>query len=54
MVKRILLTIDDEDFDKLKRIKGEKSWEEFLVKGMISSKGSTNLDKESGRMSKHG
>ena len=31
MVKRIFLTLDDDDFEKLKSLKGEKTWEEFLV-----------------------
>lgn len=32
MVKRILLVVDDDEFEKLKAAKGSKTWEEFLVK----------------------
>lgn len=31
MVKRILLTVDDKVHEKLKKMKGKKTWEEFLV-----------------------
>ena len=31
MVKRIQLTVDEAVFDKLKAIKGDRSWEQFLV-----------------------
>jgi hypothetical protein len=32
MVRRIFLTLDDGDFDKLESLKGKRTWEEFLVK----------------------
>jgi hypothetical protein len=32
MVKRIFLSLDDSDFEKLKSSKGDRTWEEFLVK----------------------
>ena len=35
MVKRIQLTVDDAVFDKLKELKGERSWEQFLVEPLI-------------------
>ena len=35
MVKRIQLTLDDEVFERLKEMKGDKSWEEFLVEPLI-------------------
>jgi len=31
MVKRIQLTVDDDVFEKLKGLKGDRSWEDFLV-----------------------
>lgn len=31
MVRRILLHVSDEDFKKLKKLKGNLSWEKFLV-----------------------
>mgnify|MGYP001610698285 CR=1 FL=1 len=34
MVKHIHLSLDDQLFDKLKKTKGERSWEEFLVGGV--------------------
>ncbi|PNV81421.1 MAG: hypothetical protein C0179_02855 [Fervidicoccus sp.] len=36
MVRRILLVLDDEIFEKLKKLKGERSWEEFLVKTVLT------------------
>ena len=35
MVKRIQLTVDDHVFDKLKELKGKRSWETFFVKPHI-------------------
>ena len=35
MVKRIQLTVDDAVFEKLRELKGEKSWEQFLVEPLI-------------------
>ena len=35
MVKRIQLTVDDPVFDKLRELKGERSWEQFLVEPLI-------------------
>ena len=32
MVKRIFLALDDKDFEALKVLKREMTWEEFLVK----------------------
>lgn len=32
MVRRIFLSLDDDDFEKLRALKGERTWEEFLVK----------------------
>lgn len=32
MVKRIQLTVDDHVFDELKKLKGNRSWKDFLVK----------------------
>jgi len=32
MVKRIFLSLDNDDFEKLKATKGKRTWEEFLVK----------------------
>ena len=31
MVRRIQLTVEETVFDKLKKIKGDRSWEQFLV-----------------------
>lgn len=31
MVKRIFIALDDDDFDRLKALKGKLTWEEFLV-----------------------
>lgn len=31
MVKRIQLTVDDAVFERLKDLKGDRSWEDFLV-----------------------
>ncbi len=31
MVRRIQLTVEEAIFDKLKKIKGDRSWEKFLV-----------------------
>ena len=36
MVKRIQLTVDDTVFEKLKEIKGDRSWEEFLVEAGLN------------------
>ena len=33
MVKRIVLAVDDARFEKLKKTKGKKTWEEFLLEG---------------------
>jgi len=35
MVRRIQLILDDNEFEKLKKIKGSKTWEEFLVKPFL-------------------
>jgi len=35
MVKRIQLILDDEDFEKLKKLKGDKTWEELLVEPVL-------------------
>lgn len=35
MVKRIQLILDDKDFERLKKIKGNKTWEELLVKPIL-------------------
>lgn len=35
MVKRIQLTVDDAVFEKLKELKGGKSWEQFLVEPLL-------------------
>jgi len=35
MVRRVQLILDDKDFERLKRIKGEKTWEELLVKPIL-------------------
>ena len=32
MVKRILLAVDDMDFERLKELKGDNTWEQFLLK----------------------
>lgn len=37
MVKRIQLTVDDAVFDKLRELKGERSWEQFLVEPLIQT-----------------
>jgi len=31
MVKRLNVALDDEDHEKLKKIKGERSWEKFML-----------------------
>ena len=36
MVKRIQLTVDDDVFEKLKELKGDRSWEDFLVEAGIN------------------
>jgi len=36
MVKRILLILDDEVFEKLKKLKGSKSWYDFLITPFLS------------------
>ena len=38
MVRRIQLTIDDTVFDKLKEIKRERSWNDFLVEAGLKMK----------------
>lgn len=30
MVKRLNVAMDDKDFEKLKEIKGKRSWEQFM------------------------
>jgi len=35
MVRRIQLTVDEAVFEKLKKMKGRKSWEQFLVEPLI-------------------
>lgn len=32
MVRRIFITLDDDDFERLEALKGKRTWEEFLVK----------------------
>ncbi len=51
MVKRILLVLDDETFEKLKKLKGERSWEEFLVKSALASASSSSPPKTDERSS---
>jgi len=31
-MKRILIIMDDKEFKKLSKLKGSKTWDEFLVK----------------------
>jgi len=35
MVKRILLTLDDDQFNKLEALKGGETWEQFLVTSLL-------------------
>lgn len=35
MVKRIFLVLDDGDFNRLVEMKGDKTWEEFLVEPLL-------------------
>jgi len=35
MVKSIQLRVDDAIFEKLKEIKGDRSWEQFLIEPLI-------------------
>ena len=34
--KRIQLTVDEDVFDQLKKIKGDRSWEDFLVEAGLN------------------
>lgn len=43
MVKRVHLVFDDSDFEKLKELKGDKSWEKFILENIL---GSSPTDKE--------
>jgi len=36
MVKRIQLTVDDDVFEKMKDLKGDRSWEDFLVEAGLN------------------
>ena len=36
MIKRIQLTVDEAVFEKLKAIKGNRSWEDFLVEAGLN------------------
>ena len=38
MVRRIQLTLDDTVFDKLKKIKRDRSWNDFLVEAGLKMK----------------
>lgn len=35
MVRRIQLTVDETVFEKLKELKGKRSWEQFLVEPLL-------------------
>ena len=35
MVKRIQLTVDDDVFEQLDKMKGDKSWKQFLVEPLL-------------------
>ncbi len=35
MVKRIQLTVDDTVFERLKEMKGDRSWKKFLIEPLI-------------------
>jgi len=35
MVRRIQLTVDEAVFEKLKKLKGKRSWEQFLVEPLL-------------------
>lgn len=36
MVRRIQLTVDETVFERLKELKGDRSWEEFLVEAGLN------------------
>ncbi|MEM1525263.1 MAG: hypothetical protein QW618_03885 [Nitrososphaerales archaeon] len=35
MVKRIFLVLDDDEFDRLVKLKGNKTWKELLVDPLL-------------------
>lgn len=38
MVKRVFIYLDDDEFEKLVKLKGNKTWKEFLVEPILKKK----------------
>lgn len=47
MVKRLVLALDDDVFERLKKAKGEKTWEQFILTLLNQATENKKEEKES-------